>query len=224
MKRASRLARACLYILLALFLSSAAVTAAPILEIEPNNTFGTAQLIPSSAFTLTFNPNIGTGSGAAFVNTSTTIPNVTIQAIASPDASVDYFRFTTTAPGIIILDIDSTPVNTNFDTMIFLFNALAIPLFSSDDNNNDPGDGPGIIGGAFNSRIETPVLPAGDYVAAVSQFFAVASPGGGVTNAVPAGGTYTLNVSAQVVPEPATLLLFGAGFAGLTAFRRRQRH
>ena len=45
-----------------------------------------------------------------------------------------------------------------------------------------------MIGGAFNSRIQTVVLPAGTYVVAVAAFPSTASAGGIVTYEIPAGG------------------------------------
>ena len=215
----------------ALLLGALPATAGLVVELEPNDTFATAQILAPGSFTLDLDPNIGTGFGGGFVNTSTVIPHVTITESGDTSASLDFFSFTTTVAGVIILDIDSAPQATNFDTEIHLFDAAGTPLASSDDNGDDPGDTPGaIIGGAFNSRIETGVLPAGNYVAAVSTFISVASPGGNVSNTIDAGGTYTLNISAQAsaqaaVPAPATLLALGAGLIGLGAgawWRRRR--
>ncbi len=193
-------------------------------EVEPNNPFANAQNV-NAAFSLNLDPNIGTGAGGAFVNTSTIIPHATVIGLVQGVGTVDFFSFTTTDPGIIILDIDSSPQNTNFDTHIHLFTGAGVPLASSDDNGGDPGDGPGLTGGAFNSRIQTGVQPAGTFVAAVSAFPSAASAGGNVTNTVPPGGTFTLNISAQVqqVPEPATLALLGLGAVSLIGLRLRRK-
>jgi hypothetical protein len=202
-----------------------------ILNAEPNNTFGTAQVIPSADFTLDFVSTIGSGAGGGFVNTSTTMPHVTIERPGTGEttANLDYFRFTTTVSGRLILDIDSTPVPTNFDTVLHLFTGSGILLATNDDNGGDPGDGPGLIGGLLNSRIETGVLPAGTYVAAVAQSPSVGSNGGGVTDPIPAGGSYTLNISIPAapllpIPEPTSLSLLSVGVVSLTGFalwRRR---
>jgi Bacterial pre-peptidase C-terminal domain len=218
---------------MAMLLVALPAAAAPVVELEPNSTFGTAQILSAGTFTLNFDSNIGgTGVGGDPVNTSTSIPHATITEPGDTSASLDFFRFTTGVAGQMILDIDSAPPpqNTNFDTMIHLFDAGGNPLATSDDNGNDPGDTPGAtIGGERNSRIQTVVLPAGTYVVAVAAFPSRADLGGIVIDGVvPAGGTYTLNISAQVsaqaVSAPATLLALGAGLIGLGAgawWRRR---
>jgi hypothetical protein len=202
-------------------------TASVINAVEPNNTFATAQVISGSSFSLDFDPNIGTGSGAGFVNTSTSIPHVTILAGNNP-GGYDFYRFTVLIGGLAILDIDSDPFSTNFDTELFLFDAAGAGIASNDDNGGDPGDlgGGAAIGGAFNSRIER-VLPAGDYVVGVAQFNSNfgTNPGEISGPTIFAGGQYTLHISANAmtVPEPATLLLFGAAVAGVVASTRRAR-
>jgi hypothetical protein len=205
--------------------------AGEILNVEPNDTFATAQVIPSPAFTMEFNPYIGTGGGGAFKNTSTTIPHVTILRPGDNQvtANFDFFRFHTFAPGIIIADIDSKPLATNFNTVLHLFDSRGIPVASNDNEvGTGPGDGDGDIGGSLNSRIETGILPPGDYVVAVANSPSFALPGGAIMGSspmIPAHGSYTLNISAQAIAEPATLMLMGVGMAGLIGYatwRRRK--
>src|SRR6516164_2437351 len=106
-----------------------------ILNAEPNNTFGTAQVIPSSAFTQEFNPFIGTGGGGSFVNASTTMPHVTIlrPGAGETTANFDFFRITTFQSGIIVADIDNTPTPTNFNTVLHLFNSAGVLLATNDN-------------------------------------------------------------------------------------------
>ena len=131
----------------ALLLGALPATAGLVVELEPNDTFATAQILAPGALPSISTPNIGTGAGGGFVNTSTLIPHVTITESGDTSASLDFFSFTTNVAGVIILDIDSAPQATNFDTTIHLFDAAGTPLASSDDNNDDPGDGPGSSGG-----------------------------------------------------------------------------
>jgi hypothetical protein len=194
---------------------------------EPNNTFSTAQVIPRSDFTLDFNANIGTGGGGGFVNTSTVLPHVTVlrPGTAESSANLDFFRFTLPQQGVIVLDIDDTPVPTTFDTVLHLFNGSGV-LLATNDNAvaTGPGDGSGLIGGLLNSRIETGILPAGDYIVAVAQSPSFGSDGGGVTDPIPAFSSYTLNISVSpiAVPEPSTMALLGIGTAGLIGYRNRR--
>ncbi len=220
-------ARSILTAVIAIVLLSFAtpVRADVIISSATPNTFGTAYNLNGN-FSLNSDPNIGTGSGGGFVNTSTTIPHVTVLQNGAASPGFFYYSFTTNSLSSVILDIDSNPTNTNFDTMIHLFDAAGNPLATSDDNGNDPGDGPGVIGGVFNSRIQTGPLLAGTYVVGVGRFFSSANSGGTISGSqVPTGGTFTLNVSADAapVPEPASLAVFG--FLSLTAagyVRRRK--
>ena len=179
---------------------------------EPNNTSATAQYIPISDFTKEFNSNIGTGGGGGFVNTSTTIPHVTVLR-----------------PG-------AEQPTANFDTVLHLFNSAGVLLATNDDEvGTGPGDGSGLLGGLLDSRIETGLLPAGDYIVAVAQSPSFGSFGANVTDPIPAFGSYTLNISAVgavpaavpvAVPEPGTMALLGVGVASLMAYaavRRRKK-
>jgi hypothetical protein len=196
---------------------------------EPNDTFASPQVIPHSAFTLDYDPNIGTGGGGSFVNTSTTIPHVTVlrPGAAEMTTNFDFFQFTTLQPGIIVADIIDTPVPTNFDTVLHLFNSAGV-LLATNDNKvaTGPGDGHGLIGGLLDSKIETGILPAGDYLVGVAQSPSFGSNGGGVTDPIPAFGSYTLNISGDTlsaVPEPNSLALLGIAAGGLIVYASRGR-
>jgi hypothetical protein len=231
------LTRSAVGVLVGLALAAAlpAARADIVLNQEPNNTFATAQVIPASAFTQEFNPYIVvSGPSGGYVNSSLITPHATILRPGTDEftSNLDYFRFHT-AGGPIVADIDSTPVATNFDTKIYLFNADGLLLATNDNVGlpTDPGDGPGLIGGLLNSRIETGMLPAGDYLLAVSQAPSFGFNGGDVVGSpfgggpIPFQGSYTLNLSIET-PEPSTLAMLGLGIAGLVVcrtWRRRQR-
>jgi len=141
------------------------------------------------------------------------------------DGSFDYYSFTTIAPSIIQIDVDSSPVFTNFDIEVDLWNAAGTFLAGNDDGGLDAGDdGTNLVGGAFNSRFSTGVLPAGTYLVGVSTFPSSGLNGGGISGNG-ATGNYTLHISAIANPEPATILLFGLGamVAGGYEVRRRRK-
>jgi hypothetical protein len=158
----------------------AAARAGIIFNQEPNNTFPTAQVIPGSAFTKDFDPNVViSNSSQGWDNTSLIYPHVTILRPAQPNSpgNLDFFRFNTIAPGFIAADIITnilTPsyIPTNFDTKMYLFTGDGVLLAENDDSaflNPPPGHDPNnAIGGYLNSRIETGTLPAGQYVIGVS--------------------------------------------------------
>ena len=160
----------------------------------------------------------------ANVQDSTTIPHVEITQAGRPGAGFDFYRFSH-AGGIVHLDIDTIPTATNFDTEIGIWTSAGILIIDNDDNGTDIGDGPGLVGGGFNSAAFNLNLLAGDYVVGVAQFnssFQNGSPFITGTQ-ISQGGTYTLNISANnVVPEPVSLALFGVAAAAAGGFGWRR--
>lgn len=183
-----------------------------------NDTFGQAQDV-TPFFSTEFNPDVVISSPSGYVNNSLTAPHVTILRpdTTKPTDQLDYFKFTLLGDGAVAADITSAPVLTNFDTKIYLFDSDGNLVAENDDKGYPlvPDDLFGLIGGAWNSRIETGILPAGTYYVGVSispsftdgvggDIFGTPFGGG----AIPAGGSYTLNISTTaIVPGPAGLLL-----------------
>jgi hypothetical protein len=232
--------------LLALLGLGSPALAAPVVEAEAdgtavNNTLGTAQAIPSSAFTTPVPATVFNPPG---------FPTATISG-AGGSADVDFYSFT--APGgSLLLDIDNDPFT--FDTMVSLFNSAGTLIAFDDDSfPEDPGTA---FGG--DSFIGTYTLPGpGTYYVAVSQFpnFPTAADcvssgliltrpdgefgGRSLTgcavgdatfpnSGLQQGADYTLHISlsasAAAVPMPATLALLvsaGAGLGAVRAWRRR---
>ncbi len=202
---------------------------------EVNDTFGAAQDV-TPFFTLDYNPDVVISApGNTYVNTSLINPHVTIMRPGEdqPTDNLDYFKFTLLGNGAIVADVTSGPVLTNFDTKIYLFTADGVLVAQNDDKGDltawIPDDLVGLIGGQWNSRIETGILPAGTYYVAVSSSPSFAdnsgnvygSPFGGGDN--PAFGSYTLTLSTTaLVAGPAPLLLAALlAPAGWVMVRRR---
>ena len=109
-------------------------------ERESNNSLATAQNI-NGHFTLDYSPDIGEGSTSPSLNTSETIPHVTI--VGSGDGTFDYYSFYVpgwpSTSGRVILDIDwTTP---GFDSILALWAADGTGRGLNDDY--DPLGGAG---------------------------------------------------------------------------------
>lgn len=207
------------FLFAAALLAAAPAIAAPVAETEPNDSFATAQLIPGSSFTLGVDPDIGDMT----MNTSTTIPNASIQAFAEK-GGFDFFTFDVAAAGSRgIFDIDygfRDPIESNFDSQIALYDAAFSLLASNDDAPSSFGAS-GSIFEVGDSYLEFIFATAGTYYLQVGSFGS-AGPrpfvisGGDV-------GDYELQISLTApVPAPPALALFGLGLAALAAVRRRR--
>lgn len=166
-------------------------------EAEPNNTVLTALPIDDLGFSLDFDSNIGDSSG---VNTSTTIPHLSIQGTG--DGTFDFYSFTVTNAGdrgIFDIDFGSDLDNLgnfatdNFDSQIFLFDSLGNPIAENDDFfPADPG-----TTSTLDSFLEFTFPAAGTYTIGVARFSSSAIPGGITGTTVPLGSDYTLQVSIE---------------------------
>ena len=190
-------------------------------DLGGNNSMATAQNIDGS-FTLDFSADIGNAAG---VNTSTSIPHVTIQGTG--DGTFDYYSFTVAGTSLAILDIDYglTPGAGSMDTMLAVWAADGT-LIAYDDDEWNLSAGAGGSVHRYDSFLQLE-LTAGLYIVGVSEYWTTALASGGwghCANPPDLGDTYTLQVSvADPVPEPMTLTLFGSGLLGLGVLRRRRR-
>jgi len=159
--------------------------AAPVSEVEPNNSPSEAQNIDGS-FTLDQDPDIGDTT----TNTSEYIPHATVEGTG--DDSVDYYSFTVPTPGTRgIFDIDYGLIPGGVDTWIELYDSNGNFLAFSDDS--DPAWGQGGSFHPIDSYLEYTFAEPGTYYVAVGSFPSL--------QPVPSGTSYTLQVSLWTTAE-----------------------
>jgi hypothetical protein len=140
--------------------------AAPVNEVEPNNSSAAAQNIDGS-FTLDQDPDIGDVT----INTSTTIPHATVEGTG--DDSVDYYSFTVTqagARGIFDIDYAAGVCDSSlagFDAFIALYDSNDNVLAFNDDADTTVGQGGSVCG--FDSYFEHTFATPGTYYIAVGS-------------------------------------------------------
>ena len=202
--------------------------AAVIAEVELNDTLATAQNVGGS-FSTGPNSDIGSHFGID--------PSVTpwVSITSSGGNSFDYYTFATTSPGRISIDIDyGMP---DVDTMIGLWVETAVPgtyqlLGALDDGNLVQSSGfvpldPGSEHGYDPSIYFDGLLPAGNYVVGVGEFYSDFFNTGMDGNPLDAANTYTLQITAEnvssisTIPEPFSLGGVGALMVSGLFFRCR---
>jgi hypothetical protein len=155
-----------------------AALAAPVSDVEPNDSIATAQNVDAS-FSLDADPNIS-NDPTGTENTSTTVPHATIDGTG--DGTYDYYSFTVPeGGGIGSFDIDGA--YPGFDSVLRLYNSNGGLLAANDDNLYvDPGS----LSPIRDSYLRYPFPGAGTYYIKVSSY---------VENVIDAGASYKLNVS-----------------------------
>lgn len=171
-----------------LVLYNGVALAAPIGEVEPNDSIAQAQDIDGS-FSLDYDPDIGD----VLTNTSTTIPHATV--IGTGDDTVEVYSFTVSRAGergIFDVDYAWDWEEGGFDSWLTLYDGNGNPLDASDDADPDWGAG-GSTGSYLDSYLEFYFDQPGTYYIEVSDF-----PGGWP---IPSwGGNYELQVSLRNHP------------------------
>lgn len=152
-------------------------------ETEPNNSLPSAANIDGYGFSVTLDPNI---TDAANVNTSASLPHVSIQGTGN--GTFDVFSFTVTNAGDRgIFDID---FSSGMDGLLTLSDSAGNVLRTADDllSGLDPGST-----ATIDPLLDYTFASAGTYFITVADFGGRAA----TSNPVPAGALYTLHVSIE---------------------------
>ena len=210
--------------LTASIVSGSSLNAAPILKVEPNDSFATA-LNLDAYFNLDPDPNIdytclSCGSAAFWPNgdISTFVPHASVQAVGN--GTFDFYRFTVTQPATrVLFDLDYGwgrigGGEDRFDAALTIHFGDSPSLDSFLLADQSGGDSGSVF--SFDPGVSL-ILESG------TVWVKVMASG---RDPVPFGSDYVLHISADQpvqiapVPEPSTASVLGLGLLGALAVRR----
>ena len=200
-------------------------SAGPVAVTGDHHTFGNALVVGASAFDRNADPDIDDATSVAHASLFT--------GSAGP---FDYFRVDVGGDGALTLDIDYSDgldhAGLGLDLQLAVWTLGGTLLATDDDDPRDWGfPGPSADNGSssiLDPYLHLDGLSAGSYVVGVAYSGAQADAGGWLAGgAIPAGGMYVLQVSADAsvsaVPEPASAMLWLVGVLGLATRLKRRR-
>lgn len=182
--------------------------AAPVLEVETNNTFATANVLTAA-------------EQAAFAGANAFVFDgvLTGGVVGGPPADVDWVSFTITSPGYLTAALYGIPNSLVGDTIMGLFDSSGTWITADDDSNIG-------LWPSFEA-----ILNAGTYCIVIGHFGDAATSGAsqpGDWDGLNANGApitasslqYKLVVGFNAIPTPGAAALLGLG--GLAMARRRR--
>lgn len=163
---------------------------AEIVDKELNETLVDGQNI-DAGFNLAFSPDIGDREN----NTSTLLPHATILGQGSGEQDVDFYVFTLSTAGKVILDIDyDSNRGTKFDSLVEIYDAQG-KFVAANDDSTWRTDGQGGSTSITDSYLEMTLTQPGIY------YIKVVAYGDGY---IPKGSGYTLQVTVENHQAPVT--------------------
>ena len=198
-------------LMLVMVVAVSATSQAGFINDDGSNWNSGAAINVDGAFSL--GPNVDIGPNPTLIPWVTITRDRTI--FQFPSTKVDWYEFTVTTPGLVVIDVDHTAARDSFflDTYIRLYTpADLINSYASNDDSSPSQGGAGSGSATREAYLPFTFLPAGVWLVEISESQGNA-PGFGFEN----GDTYQLQISVanHAVPEPGLGILLSTSLLAL---------